>query len=179
MRQNVTENLGALVDTEDGTRVTFDFNPAQFQDEKSTEFAEINIPGMSHPRLQFANGGSRTLSFDIILHYGATQDVPTAIRNLQSWLYASYNGEQLKRAPSKLILIFGDTWPDEKWLLKSCQVNRKRFDKNLNCNFAEVSIELIEFIEKSRDTEEFKVQQTQQSQTDFDEGYYGVGYFDE
>ena len=156
MRQNVIEELGALVDTEDGTRVTFDFNPAQFQDEKSTEFAEVQIPGMSHPRLQFTNGGSRTLSFSVILHHGATDDVPKAINMLRSWLYPEYNGEQLKLAPSKLILVFGDSWPDEKWVMRSCNISRNRFDKNLSCIYAEAEIELVEFIEKSVDTRDIR-----------------------
>ena len=150
MRQDRTEDQGGLVDTESGTRVMFDFNPNQIQDEKSTEFAEINIPGMSHPRLQFTNGGSRTLSFVIQLHYGATDDVPKTIKTLQSWLYPEYEGEKLKKPPAKLLLIFGNSWPDEQWVLRSCNVQNKRFDKNLNCIAADVDIELVEFIEKSR-----------------------------
>ena len=47
MRSNITENLGALVDTENAARVTFDLNPDSFDDSKSTEFAEITIPGMT------------------------------------------------------------------------------------------------------------------------------------
>ena len=47
------ENAGAIVDNESGTRVTFDLNPESFQDNKDTEFAGIDIPGMSHPNLNF------------------------------------------------------------------------------------------------------------------------------
>ena len=150
------ENSGALVDTETAERITFDINPESFQDNKDTELAEIQIPGMSHPRLQFSNGGSRTLSFKIILHYGATSDVPKAIKILQAWLYPEYDGGRLKKAPSKLLLIFGDTWPDEKWIMRSCDVTRKRFDKELNCSLAEAQIELVEFIEQSRDANEVR-----------------------
>ena len=176
-RSDRTEEQGGLVDTESGIRVMFDFNPDSIQDDKSTEFAEVSIPGMSHPRIQFTNGGARTLSFTLFLHHGATDDVPNAIRTLQSWLYPEYEGERLKKAPSKLLLVFGDTWPDEQWVLSSCEINRKRFDKNLNCIFAEASIELTEYIEKSRSAEELR--SSQNSSSDFDEGYYGVGYFDE
>ena len=150
MRSNITENLGALVDTESAARVTFDLNPDSFDDSKSTEFAEIPIPGMSHPRLQFTNGSTRTLSFTIYLHYGATEDVPKAIRTLQAWLYPEYDAGRLKKAPARLLLVFGDTWPDERWVMTVCNVERQRFDKELNCTFAEVSIELAEYIEQSR-----------------------------
>ena len=151
-----TENKGALVDTDNADRVTFDINPESIQDDKSNELAEVAIPGMSHPRLQFSNGATRTLSFTLFLHYGATDDVPKAIHMLQSWLYPEYENGRMKKAPSKLLLIFGDTWPDEQWLLRSCSVNRQRFDKELNCTFAEVSLELVEYIDKSISREDVK-----------------------
>ena len=156
MRDNVTENLGALVDTDTADRITFDLNPDSFEDSKSTEFAEIPIPGMSHPRLQFTNGNTRTLSFKIFLHYGATEDVPKAIRTLQAWLYPEYDGGYLKKAPAKLLLIFGDTWLDERWVMRTCNITRKRFDKELNCIFAEASIEFAEYIDQSRDANEVR-----------------------
>ncbi len=156
MRRNFTENLGALIDTESAARITFDLNPDSFVDNKSTEFAEIAIPGMSHPRLQFTNGSSRTLSFIIYLHYGATIYVPTAIRTLQSWLYPDYDGGHIKKPPSRLLLVFGDTWPDEQWVMRACNVKRQRFNKELACTFAEVAIELVEYIEKSRSADEVR-----------------------
>ena len=156
MRSSVTENLGALVDTESAARITFDINPDTFEDSKSNELAEIPIPGMSHPRLQFTNGSTRTLSFTVYLHYGATEDVPKAIRTLQAWLYPEYDGGHLKKAPSSLLLVFGDTWPDEQWIMRSCNITRQRFDKELNCTFAEADIELVEYIQQSRGADEVR-----------------------
>lgn len=137
MRSNATESLGALIDTESAARITFNINPDMFEENKSTEFAEIPISGMSHPRLPFTNGSTRTLNFTIYLHYGAAADVPNAIRTLQAWLYPEYDGRHLKRAPSRLLLVFGDTCPDEQW------GTRQRFDETLNCTFVEASIELL------------------------------------
>ena len=151
-----TEDWGALIDTESAARITFDINPESFEDSKDTEFAEIQIPGMSHPRLQFANGNKRTLSFTVFIHYGVTDDVPAAIKLLQSWLYPIYDGGHLKQAPSRLLLVFGDTWPDELWVMQSCNITRKRFDKELNCIFAEAAIELAEYIDTSRDANEVR-----------------------
>ena len=156
MRSSVTENLGALVDTESATRITFDINPDTFEDSKNNELAEIPIPGMSHPRLQFTNGSTRTLSFTVYMHYGATEDVPKAIRILQAWLYPEYDGGHLKKAPSRLLLVFGDTWPDEQWIMRSCNITRQRFDKELNCTFAEADIELVEYIQQSRGADEVR-----------------------
>lgn len=149
-----TENQGAIVDVNTGNRVTFDINPESFEDSKETELASIPIPGMSHPRMQYTGGGERTLSFTVILHYGATADVPSAIRMLQSWLYPEYVNNRLSRGPSRLLFVFGDTWPDETWILTSCKVTRKRFKKTLECVFAEVEMELKQYIEESIDTKD-------------------------
>ena len=151
-----TEDWGALIDTESAARITFDINPETFEDSKDTEFSEISIPGMSNPRLQFANGGSRRLSFTLYIHYGVTDDVPAAIKHLQAWLYPIYENGRLKQAPSRLLLLFGDTWPDELWVMSSCNITRKRFDKELNCIFAEASVELAEYIDNSRDANEVR-----------------------
>ena len=155
-RENVTENYGSLVDTESGWRVDFDMNPESFEDDKSTEIAEIKIPGMSHPRLQFTHGASRTVKFSLYLHYGATDDIIETLNLLQSWLYAEYEGGRLSKPPAKLMLVFGGTWSDELWVMKSCKVVHRKFSKELDCIFAQVSIELVEYIETSRDAKEFR-----------------------
>ena len=155
-RENVTENYGSLVDTDSGWRIDFDLNPDSFEDEKSTNIAEINIPGMSHPRLQFTNGASRSVKFTLYLHYGATDDIIETLNLLQSWLYPEYEGGRLTKAPAKLMLVFGGTWADELWIMKSCNVTHKKFSKELDCIFAQVNIELVEYIETSRDAKEFR-----------------------
>ncbi|MDR1977937.1 MAG: hypothetical protein LBQ42_04310 [Synergistaceae bacterium] len=146
-----TEELMRIADLDTGARVVFQLNPEFFQDDKTTEFASIGIPGMSHPRIQYTGGGERTLSFSAFLHSGATEDVPAGIRLLQSWLYAEYRSGRLTKAPHRLLVIFGETWSDEQWVLRSCSVLRKRFDKQLSCVFAEVALELVQIIDESVD----------------------------
>lgn len=41
------------------------FNPSEYTMEKSNEFANINIPGLESPILQFTRGGLGTLSMDL------------------------------------------------------------------------------------------------------------------
>lgn len=41
------------------------FNPGDYSMEKSNEFANINIPGLESPLLQFVRGGLETLSMDL------------------------------------------------------------------------------------------------------------------
>ena len=145
------ENSGAIVDVDNAVRVTFDLNPESFNDTKDTEFASVAIPGMSHPKIQFTGGGERILRFEIILHNGATEDVPAAIRQLQGWLYPEYTNGRLTKAPSRLLVVFGDTWPDEQWVLRNCEITRDRFDKDLNCILAYANLELVEYIDESID----------------------------
>ncbi len=55
------------------------FNPAEYHLKKSQTFAEIAIPGLSTPPLQWVRGGAGTLTFDAVLDTTDTlQDVDTA-----------------------------------------------------------------------------------------------------
>ena len=58
---------GYLVDADTGERLEFQYNPNSISDEKSTDYATIKIPGMSHPRYQYVAGGARQLNFKISL----------------------------------------------------------------------------------------------------------------
>ncbi|WP_428268707.1 CIS tube protein [Haliangium sp.] len=50
----------------DGT-VAFTFNPTEFQVQKANSFAEIAIPGLEVPPIQFIRGGPEKLSFELLL----------------------------------------------------------------------------------------------------------------
>jgi nucleoid-associated protein YgaU len=63
------------------------FNPAEYQLKKAQTFAEIAIPGLSSPPLQWVRGGPQVLSFEAIVDTTDTlQDVDdayvTALRGL-------------------------------------------------------------------------------------------------
>ena len=150
-----TEVSGALVDLDDGTRLEWTFNPEGFSDSDSTNFAKISIPGMSHPRIQFTGGGERSLSFVLPLHYSRT-DVPKDIRILRGWLYSRYTEGKLKKAPHRLLVQFGETWQDEKWVMEACDIEYLRFDKDGKAIYAMASVRLTEYIETSRSIEEVR-----------------------
>lgn len=150
------EDRGALVSLDGGARVTFALNPETFTDDKTTELASITIPGMSHPRLQFTGGGERTVSFTVSLHHSVSGNVEQAIHALQSWQYPQYSGGRLAKAPPRLLLIIGDVWPVEEWILRSCSVVRRRFDRRLDTWIADVSIELVEIVDVSADADDVR-----------------------
>ena len=59
--------------TEPG-RVPLRFNPAQYQLKKTQTFAEIAIPGLSSPPLQWVKGGAQTLTFEALVDTTDTLD---------------------------------------------------------------------------------------------------------
>ena len=150
------EESGAIAEVDSGDIMHFKINPESIEDSKDTSYANIEIPGMSHPRYQYTGGAERVLSFTVYLHNGTGDDVPTCLKLLRSWLYADYSEGKLIEAPKKLLIIFGDSWPDEVWLLRSMRITHNKFDKTLNSMYAEVELEFIEFIEDSIGAEDVR-----------------------
>lgn len=153
------EQAGALVDFDTTERMEWDLNPEEFTDTDGANFAGIEVPGMSHPRLQFAGGAERTLTFTLPLHYGALRDSRTVAQSidlLRSWLYADYDRTLMTAPPHRLLVCFGDRWQNEKWVMTQCEINYVRFDKDGAPLHATAAITLTEYIETSRSREEVR-----------------------
>ncbi|MDR2523404.1 MAG: hypothetical protein LBC93_06875 [Synergistaceae bacterium] len=149
-----TEMSGAFIDFDEGGRVDWGCNPEMFSDGGNADFAEHSIPGMSGPKLQFSCGGARLLDFTLRLHYGMEKDVDAAVKLLRSWLYGDYSGGKFIKAPHRILVSFGSSWPNEKWVMRSVNVTSRLYDKNLSCLAADVSVSLQEYIETSRGRKE-------------------------
>jgi phage protein U len=54
-----------LVDAVTRERLAFQYNPNDIVDSKSTSYATLVVPGMSHPRYQFVAGDARKISFTV------------------------------------------------------------------------------------------------------------------
>lgn len=66
--------------------VPFLFNPTQFSVEKSNQFAETNIPGLSSSVLQFVRGNSRSISMDLFFDtYEEGTDVRLFTDRITGW----------------------------------------------------------------------------------------------
>jgi len=62
------------------------FNPAELSVEKSNQFAEVNIPGLSSSLLQFVRGNSRTVSMDLFFDtYEEKIDVRLFTDRITGW----------------------------------------------------------------------------------------------
>lgn len=47
------------------SKITFLFNPKEFSVEKSNQFSDVNVPGLSSPIIQFIRGNARTITMDL------------------------------------------------------------------------------------------------------------------
>lgn len=142
------ETAAFLVDTVTGERLVFQMNPNDITDDKSTNFARIPIPGMSHPRYQFVSGEARKVSFKIHLFKGPVKDQVTW---LQSLLYPEHAGTILKNGPHRVLFVFGDLYPGFLGVVTGAKVRYfDLFDREtLAPQRAEVDLSLEEYVEQS------------------------------
>ena len=139
---------GYLVDADTGDRLEFQYNPNNISDEKSTSYAAIKIPGMSHPRYQYVAGEPRRIVFKIELFKDSVKQKVDWLRSLQ---YPEHAGSMLKNAPHRVILIFGDLYPGVTCIVRMVKARYfGLFDQtNLAPQRAEVDITLEEVVDQS------------------------------
>ena len=93
---------GYIVDSRNGDRIEFQYNPIPIRDTKGLRLNVQSIPGASHPRVTPSSGGNRQLTFT--LHFynesGDVNFVENKVAFLRS-LEHPYEGENFEthRAP--------------------------------------------------------------------------------
>ncbi len=149
------ETAAYLVDVDTGDYLAFQYNPNDIGDDKSTAYAAIKIPGMSHPRYQYVAGEPRRLSFKLAFF---KQSVKENVEWLRSLLYPEHAGTMLRNAPHRVIFMFGDLYPGLLCVVR--RVNARyfhMFDRdNLLPQRAEVDLELEEYVDESVDFSEVR-----------------------
>ena len=142
------ELLGFLIDIENRERLEFQFNPSEIGDDKSASYADIAIPGISHPRHQYISGGGRRVTFKLSFFKG---DVKKQVAWLQSIMYPEHSGTTLKSPPHRVIFIFGELYSEIVCIVRNVKVRYfSLFDReSLSPQQAEVDITLEEWIDES------------------------------
>jgi hypothetical protein len=142
------EIKGYLVDVENRERLEFQYNPSEIGDDKAANYADIKVPGISHPKHQFIAGGSRRITFKLFLFKG---DVKQKIAWLQSLLYPEHSGTMLKSPPHRVIFIFGELYPGTVCIVRQVKARYfSLFDQNsLDPQQAEVDVVLDEWMDQS------------------------------
>ena len=96
---------GGRLDSED--KVPVRFNPTEYQIQKQNTYAEIGIPGLETPPIQFIRGGSEKLTTELLVDTTDTlQDVRTAYVNK---LLGLMSVERDTHAPPIVSLIWAGT----------------------------------------------------------------------
>jgi len=136
-----------LVDITNRERLEFQYNPSEIGDTKSSKYADITVPGISHPRHQYIAGGARQITFKISFFKG---NVKKKVNWLQSLLYPEHSGSMLKSPPHRVIFIFGELYPEVVCIVRSVKVRYfNLFQENLAPQQAEVDIVLDEWVDNS------------------------------
>ncbi len=144
-----------LVDVDTGDYLDFQYNPNDIVDEKSTAYAAIKIPGMSHPRDQYVAGEPRKIGFKLVFFKGSVKE---SVDWLRSLLYPEHAGTMLKNAPHRVIFMFGDLYPGVLCVVRQVKARFfHMFDRdNLLPQHAEVDVMLEEYIDQSVDYSEVR-----------------------
>lgn len=147
MKRSDKPRQGYLVDTITGERLTFPINPAEITDDKAAAYANIKVPGLSHPRYQFIAGEARRISFKLELFKGP---VKQQVNWLRSLLYPERSGALLKCAPHRVLFFFGTVYPGVPCIVTQVKVRYfGLFESSLLPQRAEVEITLEEYREQS------------------------------
>ncbi|MHB9037906.1 MAG: hypothetical protein ACYC64_14710 [Armatimonadota bacterium] len=148
MTQDVKKTTGYLVDVVTRESLEFQYNPDEIMDEKSTDYATIKVPGMSHPRYQFVSGEARKIAFTVVFFKGP---VKQKVAWLQSLLYPQHEKTMLKSAPHKVLFFLGDLYPGTLCIVRQVRAHYfHMFDKDsLLPQHAEVELALEEIVPKS------------------------------
>ncbi len=142
------ELSGFLVDVETRERLEFQYNPSEISDNKSARYTDIAIPGISHPRIQYAAGGNRRITFKLFFF---KENVKEKVTWLQSLLYPEHSGTTLKSPPHRVIFIFGELYPNLVCVIRNIRARYFNiFDENnLLPLHAEVDVTLDEYVQES------------------------------
>jgi nucleoid-associated protein YgaU len=102
------ENLTII--PEKGKEIKAKFNPEKYTAGRSVQFAEIAIPGLDAPVVQFVRGQSEKITLE--LFFDTTDqgmvDPVTDVRTLTAQVYALMSVVSATHAPPRLILRWGE-----------------------------------------------------------------------
>ena len=121
-----------------GKIMTFMFNPESMSEKSSISFNEISAPGSSYPRTQYVKGDSTTIPLDLFL-YNTKGEVENFISFIKGFLPARNNKFD---KPSVCVVALGSYV--RECVIESMDIQRKRWDKNLVCIEATISLSLKE-----------------------------------
>lgn len=98
------------ITTESGNTIQALFNPERYTVTKSTQFAEIGIPGLDSPVLQYVRGQNEKITMELFFDttdQGMTDPV-TDVRTLSGQVYQLLKVDGETHAPPRVTLAWGE-----------------------------------------------------------------------
>jgi hypothetical protein len=92
------------------------FNPTEYTLSKGAQFAEVQIPGLDSPILQFVHGQTETLSLDLFFdttEYGMDDDA-TSVTTLTDQFYSMIKIDGNTHAPPVCFFAWGSEFPGQR-----------------------------------------------------------------
>ena len=127
--------------TADKQVIPLHFNPAEYKLKKENSFAEIPIPGLESPPLQYVRGGARTLSMDLLV------DTSDELENVKTKYVDLIERQQLKNSKLHAPPILDFIWDSEvfRGVLQSLEVTYLLFHSDGTPLRARLSVTLKEY----------------------------------
>jgi hypothetical protein len=139
------------------------FNPSEYKLAKENTFAEIPIPGLESPPLQYVRGGARTLTMDVLVD---TSDELTDVhKEYVSKIEAAVHKNGKLHAPPILDFVWGPQ-PRFRGVLQSLDVNYQLFNTDGTALRAKLGIKLKEYRPVA-----VQVRETEQTSPDVEKRY--------
>lgn len=95
-----------IIDYETQEKIELQYNPKEWQDNRTVNYAEHNIPGISHPVLQFVNGGDRIFEAEIFLNSMYDKNAPYIAHWIRARTYPERVNRILTYAPHRVLFIY-------------------------------------------------------------------------
>jgi hypothetical protein len=97
------------ITTEDGTRISALYNPEKYSVNKAVQYAEIGIPGLNEPVLQFVRGQNEKVTLDLFFdttEQGMVDNV-SDVRNQTKTVYNLLKTNITTHAPPRFTVEWG------------------------------------------------------------------------
>lgn len=128
---------GYLKNEKTGVVKQFLYNPANFSDDVSVSFGELNSPGGHYPLFQYIGGDARGISLNVYLQGKPTQ-VKDFLNFMEEFLPLKYKKKFSK--PPLVIMAMGSYV--QKCIIEKYSRNFIRFDNNLEPTEVELTINM-------------------------------------
>ncbi|MFE4748796.1 LysM peptidoglycan-binding domain-containing protein [Streptomyces mirabilis] len=126
--------------------LTLPVNPTEYAVSKAVTFAEIGIPGLDAPLLQFVRGGARTLKLDALVD--AAEEPEPRDRNVQRRWLDDFQSLTLRQSTTHAPPVVTFAWganPPFTGVVDSLSFTYVLFDRDGTPTRAKVSLSLKEF----------------------------------